>query len=107
MSTEPVLADAPLPIAAFNELVVLDALITVDFETWEPLMLIAPVLAEAFSPIAAFSELVVWAALISVDFSILEPSAHVVPAATVKVRAATTVCNVFMSVSSMGFWLVG
>jgi hypothetical protein len=59
MSIEPVLADAPLPIAAFSELVVLDALITVDFSTLEPLILIEPVLAEAFSPIAAFNELVV------------------------------------------------
>jgi hypothetical protein len=83
MSIEPVLAEAPLPIAAFNELVVLEALITVDFETCEPLMLIEPVLAEAFSPIAAFNELVVWAALIRVDFSILEPSAKALPAATV------------------------
>jgi hypothetical protein len=100
MSIEPVLAEAPLPIAAFNELVVLDALITVDFSTFEPLMLIEPVFAEAFSPIAAFNELVVCEALISVDFSILEPSAKTLPAATVIITKAIAVYAVFMVLSS-------
>jgi hypothetical protein len=89
MTIEPVLAEAPLPIAAFKELVVLDALIMVDFETCEPLTTIEPVFAEAFSPIAAFNELVVCDALIKVDFSIFEPSAQALPAVRViKTKAA-------------------
>ncbi|MGH8497654.1 MAG: hypothetical protein ACRERV_02435 [Methylococcales bacterium] len=90
-----------MPIAAFSELVVVDALIMVDFFTSEPLMLIDPVFAEAFLPIAAFNELVVVAALISVDFSIFEPSAIAVPESTTKANAATALDKVFMFFASL------
>ncbi|MGH8559434.1 MAG: hypothetical protein ACRESZ_18695 [Methylococcales bacterium] len=97
ISTEPVFADAPLPIAAFSELVVVDALITVDFFTSEPLTLIEPVFADAFLPIAAFNELVVVAALISVDFSIFEPSAMAIPETKTKANAIAAVNFVFIT----------
>jgi hypothetical protein len=100
-----VFALEPSPIAAFSTFLLLDALMMVDFDTSEPLMLIEPVLALAFLPIAAFNTFLLLDALINVDFSIFEPSAKALP--VIKVKATTaTVVNVFMGNSSLNYWLV-
>ncbi|MBU2572107.1 MAG: hypothetical protein KJ725_19185, partial [Gammaproteobacteria bacterium] len=60
------------PIACVLVKVFLDALITVDFSTFEPTTLIEPVLAALLRPMACVLVSVFLEALIKVDFSILE-----------------------------------
>ncbi|CCE21739.1 protein of unknown function [Methylotuvimicrobium alcaliphilum 20Z] len=74
-----------------------DALITVDFSTLEPSILIEPVLAEELRPMAWVLVKVFLDALINVDFSIFEPSANAEDeAAAVKANASSEIDNVFM-----------
>ena len=99
MSTEPVLATLSLPIAWVLVNVFLDALITVDFSTFEPTTLIEPVLAALLRPMAWVLVSVFFEALIKVDFSILEPSAIADPLKTATNATAATV-NFFITFSS-------
>ncbi|CCE22411.1 protein of unknown function [Methylotuvimicrobium alcaliphilum 20Z] len=99
MSIDPVLATELRPMACVLVSVFLDALITVDFSTFEPTTLIEPVLAALLRPMACVLVNVFFDALIKVDFSILEPSAI---ALLLNTASKATAANImfFMIVSS-------
>ncbi len=103
MRIEPVSAVDLLPMAALITLSFLDALITVDFDTFEPSTVIEPTEAFALLPMAALITFLFFDALIIVDFETLDPSAIAekeVVAAKVKTSADT---KVFMFYFLCGF----
>ena len=101
MRIEPVSAVDLLPIAALITFWFLEALITVDFDTFEPSTVMEPTEALALLPIAALITFLFFDALMIVDLETFDPSAMAekeVVAARVKTRAETKVFIIFSCV---------